>query len=181
MEANRWMVLGTAVLLLFFFVSAAHSACPTVAFGNNKYNVDALYKAMAGNDMHVPDPNKQEYYYALCNSPKQAKCPAGSAVCQIDNNGNPHNCGNLATITITQRAQGADQGYILGYTGGEDNRKSQIEFICDKTATEVGTFSFVTEVPNQLFYQLSWYKDPRPPLLLRFERVVAHPPPNQTA
>ncbi len=156
MEANRWMLLGMAVLLLFFFASAVQSACPTVVFGKNIYNVNALYKAMAGNDVFVADPNKQEYYYALCRSPKQAKCPARSAICQLDNNGNPHNCGNLVTVSVTQRAQGPGQGYILSYTGGESNRKSQIEFICDRNSTELGTFTFVTEVPGQLFYQFSW-------------------------
>ncbi len=65
----------------------------------------------------VADPNRQEYYYALCGSPKQAKCPAGSAICQLDNNGNPHNCGNLDRVTVTQRgSKGPGQGYITWAT-----------------------------------------------------------------
>ncbi len=98
------------------------------------------------------------------------------AVCQIANNGIPHNCANLDPVTVTQRAQGPDQGYILSYTGGDENRKSQIEFICDRNATDLGTFSFVKENPIH-FYQFSWYKDPRPPLC-SFERESLHPPPS---
>jgi len=116
------------------------------SIGSNFYNLQALAQATGG-DVQCQDTNGNAYFYNPCN-PAGVTISCGfypddpAAICQGDTRRPPrfHDLGSTNSVQWSARTAGPDQGFILSFSSGEDQRMSDIEFICDKTQGGKGTF-----------------------------------------
>jgi hypothetical protein len=138
-----WLCFFVLASFLCFSCGQQGNIC-SGSIGSNNYNLQQL-GAAAGGDVQCLDTNGNTYFYNPCqNSGVTVTCTSSgnSAVCQKDTR-NParfHDCGTTNSVKWKARNAGEDQGFILDFSGGEDQRMSDIEFICDKSQGGKGTF-----------------------------------------
>jgi len=150
---------------VFIFVGTHAQADCKGKVGNSNYNLEALVKAVGDNDVTTQDKDGNTYYFRPCKVLKQAECgqgptnPTNPATCQKDNRLVPkyHNCGITTSAQWKERASGgAASGFILHFSAGEDQRQTDIEFICDAVAG-TGTLTALTPTENPThYYHLQW-------------------------
>ncbi len=78
-------------------------------------------------------------------------------MCQKDTKDTYRDCGSsLKREFKTRSSAGADQGFVVVYTGGEDQRKTTVEFICDPGMDRTKLVSAPTlEAPTKT-YNFQW-------------------------
>jgi len=143
------------------FVNAQNTLC-SGTIGKYKYNIEKLKEDTGGNDVTVKDENGNTYYYRPCQALQQANCQTITdpvpAACQKDTRITPqyHDCGSTTQYAWRARAAGDNTGFYITFNGGEEDRRLDVEFECDKTAG-VGSLkaAIPTESPTH-FYHLNW-------------------------
>jgi len=151
----------SASLVLVVRGQADGNAC-TGTVGKFKYDLSGLSSATGGNDVTCQDKAGNTYYYRPCQPLKIQQCNTISdtspAACQKDTRKVPlyHDCGSVNQVGWSPRSAGQDKGFFMQFNGGEEDRRLNVEFICDKNAG-VGTLETAnpTESPTH-FYHLSW-------------------------
>jgi len=136
----RFLALLLLVGLLSLSVEGQiiESACKG-AVGTNNYDITRLAQAFTV-DQTCIDVGNNVYFYLPCQVLKTQDCQAtepSPGACQRDTRRPPlyHDLGSVNTASFTKRPTAAeDAGFLLTYTGGEDDRQVDIEFICDKSA-----------------------------------------------
>jgi len=134
------------------------------SIGSSSYDLSGLAKAIGSNDVTTTDQAGNLYYFRPCNAVTQAGCgqgtnPPNPATCQKDTRIVPkfHSCGSTGSVTWKPRTTGGDAGgFILHFINGEEDRQSDVEFICDpQGGTGTLTAATPTEQPTH-FYHLQW-------------------------
>jgi len=131
--------------------------------GSFVYDLTNLKAATGGNDVITQDVPGNTYYYRPCQVLQQTECQSDGdpspAVCQKDTRKIPqyHDCGSFNQVSWAPRSGGDNSGFFMDFKGGEEDRHSDIEFICDGSAAGVGVFSTATptEFPTH-FYHLQY-------------------------
>jgi len=135
------------------------------SFGSSTYDLSHLVKATNGTEQRVEDPFQGEntYYFRPCNVVAEPSCKSTSppsdkpAVCQKDIRNQFHDCGSQSHVTWKQRPNAtAESGFVLLFTGGEEDRQADIEFICDPRA---GIGRLLVKIPAEQpahHYHLKW-------------------------
>lgn len=54
-----------------------------------------------------------------------------------------HDCGSTSQVEWSPRPAGADTGFFIQFNGGDEDRRSDIEFICDMSAGNIFSFGLV--------------------------------------
>jgi hypothetical protein len=130
--------------------------------GNFSYDLTKLATAIT-QDQTCLDNNQNTYFFLPCQVLKTSDCantdPAPGA-CQKDTRRPPlfHDLGSVYTATFSQRPNaGPDQGFLLSYTGGEEGRRVDIEFICNTSVPGYGNLQCGNPVEQPArHYHLSW-------------------------
>jgi len=161
------MLLKLPFLLLALFALAlfgisAQSDCKGKIGGNN-YDLGPLANAVGDGDIQTVDSTGNTYYYRPCKSVSTVACSQGTnppnpGTCQKDSRMIPryHSCGSTSTATWKARSDGEATGFFLHFTSGEEDRQSDIEFVCDPAAgTGNLTAATPTEQPTH-YYHLQW-------------------------
>jgi len=129
--------------------------------GTTAYDLTKLANAFATDQICV-DQGGNTYYYLPCKVLTTQDCMQAEptpGACQQDTRRPPlyHDLGSINTAVFAQReGQGEDKGFLLTYTGGEDDRQVDIEFICD---TSAGNGQLVCGNPAEnpgKHYHLKW-------------------------
>jgi len=160
----RSIVVVLAFLLLAM-INLARSQTGNLCTGSIstfQYNLAGLQSATGGNDQTCLDNEGNTYYYRPCSALQNEQCvtntDATPAACQKDTRKIPqyHDCGSTSQVQWSQRSAGADQGFKIQFSGGQDGRMLDVEFICDKNG---GTGQLQAATPTEQpehFYHLSW-------------------------
>jgi len=140
------------------------------------YNLTQLAQGFGEHDASCLDIDGNEYFYRPCQPVSRPECWAGTweytpseppAVCQRDTRRVPqyHSCGSLDRMTVHERKEGPGTGFVILFKGGETNRQTTLEFVCDNEKKgpdgggggNVGTFEAPapTERPTH-HYHLRW-------------------------
>jgi len=160
---HKRLFLLLAVLFAVAVVSIHAQADCKGSVGGSNYDLGPLQKAIGENDVTTQDQAGNTYYFRPCNPVKQAECAQGTnppnpATCQKDSRMVPrfHSCGSTSTASWKARTSGDATGFILHFTNGEEDRQSDVEFICDPQG---GTGTLLAVTPTELpthFYHLQW-------------------------
>jgi len=104
------------------------------------------------------------YFYRPCNIVSEPNCKSVTppddkpAICQKDSRKQAqfHDCGSQSQVTWKARGAGANQGFILLFSGGSEDRTADVEFICNQNAG-VGTFAVAQPAEQpQHQYHMKW-------------------------
>jgi len=138
-------------ILCFTFISTIKANSCEGTIGSYSYDLSHLVIATGNAVASAKDQNDNTYYYHPCNILNLQECLAedpGSVLCQKDVRVNPqyHDIGSITTVTWRSRSNGPQTGFILSFSGGEEDRKGDIEFICDESG---GIGSFQTKSPTE--------------------------------
>jgi len=131
--------------------------------GGYFYDLANLSIATGGSDQTAVDVNQNTYYYRPCQPLTVVACQENGDMtpggCQRDTRRPPqyHDLGSAKSAEFSQLPDAdADQGFLLTFSGGSDDRRVDIAFYCDETA---GTGSLATlnpaENPMHSFH-LTW-------------------------
>jgi len=159
------LVLGLCVFLFFFTDSTLGQASGGVCkgtVGSFQYDLSGLALATGGVDQTCQDSGSNTYLYRPCKALQQTACQTTTdstpAACQKDTRKIPqyHDCGSTAQIQWWPRAAGDGTGFFIQFNGGQEDRRLDVEFICDRSAgTGQLEASNPTEQPTH-FYHLRW-------------------------
>jgi len=130
--------------------------------GSSTYNLTQL-ALLFSSDATAIDQNNNVYYFRPCQVLTRTECQtlsdATPAMCQRDTRRPPqyHDCGDINSVTWSQLPSGnEDDGFLLSFSGGQEGRRGDIEFICEPSA---GAGTLVVAVPTenpQLDFHLKW-------------------------
>jgi len=153
------------IALLFFLHNTNGQANGGICggmVGSFNYSLDGLSEATGGGDVTCQDSNGNTYYYRPCQVLQNELCQmlgdTAPAVCLKDTRKIPqyHDAGSTTQVSWSPRVEGFNTGFFMSFRGGEEDRQSTIEFICDPSA---GTGTFVAAQPTENpthFYHLKW-------------------------
>eukprot|EP01087_Luapelamoeba_hula_P022535 TRINITY_DN80_c0_g1_i2.p1 TRINITY_DN80_c0_g1~~TRINITY_DN80_c0_g1_i2.p1 ORF type:complete len:261 (-),score=42.12 TRINITY_DN80_c0_g1_i2:90-872(-) len=143
------------------YASAANTNCAGCVDGKC-FDLKKL-KDVVGGEMSCRDPALNTYFYQVCGVSSQNCRTAADqtpAICQRDTRMPPeyHDCGNANKFNWKRRTTNdGKEGFLLEFTGGSEDRKIDIDFVCDKSATGVGTFEAADPSENPVKdYHLKW-------------------------
>jgi hypothetical protein len=111
--------------------------------GTYSYDITKLAAAVT-TDQTCIDANQNLYYFRPCRVLQNEDCKntePSPGVCQRDTRRPPayHDLGSITTAAFSQLPNGdAAAGFLLTYTGGEEDRLVDIQFICDKSIPGTG-------------------------------------------
>jgi len=148
------------ISLFLVFVLTADDPCKHCFTKDDCIDLTELSTQSGGNDVETRDGSGNTYYYRPCKILQQSQCLAqdpSSAICQKDTRTTPqyHDCGSAQQATWKKRPSGGP-GAVLEFDGGEEDRKSDIEFICQENG---GTGNLQAQNPAETpthFYHLEW-------------------------
>jgi len=163
LEMKQVLVLCVVFCYLSSLVAgqAANGGICDGTVGSSKYSLKGLQGATGGKDITAQDQDGNTYFYRPCQVLEQELCQTigdtKPAVCQKDTRkvAQYHDCGSTTQVSWAPRTTGTEKdGFVMSFNGGEEDRHSDIEFICDRNA---GTGSMVAlpEKPTH-FYHLQW-------------------------
>jgi len=153
------LLLALSVFVLEVSSQASGDACKG-RVGNFVYDLTGLKDATKGADQQTRDAGGNTYYYRPCQVLQETQCAIASdpspAVCQKDTRKIPqfHDCGSMNQVSWSARSQGENTGFKIQFKGGEEDRMSDVEFVCDHNANP-GTFVTASPAENPThFYHL---------------------------
>jgi hypothetical protein len=158
----------TFLLFVFFPASTQGQVTPILEkackskLGNYTYDLTKLAQQVT-EDQTCTDTNQNLYYFLPCRVLTTSECantePSPGA-CQRDTRRPPlyHDLGSINTATFSQLPDaGINEGILLTYTGGEEDRMVDIAFICDKAITGTGKLECGNPAEQpQKHYHLIW-------------------------
>jgi uncharacterized membrane protein YgcG len=157
------LILSFVLIVLFPCVHGqiVPKACKG-SVGTYNYDLSKLAQAVTTYQTCM-DQNQNLYYFQPCQVLGLEDCkntePSPGA-CQRDTRRPPqyHDLGSINTAVFSQLPNAnADEGFLLTYTGGEEDRLVDIQFICDKSVTGTGNLQCgnPSEQPGK-HYHLIW-------------------------
>jgi len=130
--------------------------------GGYQYNLQPLSDATGAMDQQCKDSPGNTYFYRPCYALQQQQCISITdptpAMCMKDTRKIPqfHDVGSASQVVWSPRPAGPNTGFFIQFNGGEEDRRGDIEFICDMGAgTGVLAAANPTEAPVH-FYHLTW-------------------------
>jgi len=153
-----YLSLLLLVLVLVIKADAQDSDC-TGMLGSFHYNLRPLYEATRTFLPNATDTQRNTYFYRPCSSVGgETDCAGPTAVCQRDSRKIPqyYPLGVTNQVSWYQRNVRPDSGFFIEFAGGEDDRRVDIEFICDTSAGRGRLEAAYPWEQPMHFYHLIW-------------------------
>lgn len=149
-------------IFLFIFCIADDSCIGSPKHCPYVFNLEGLYNATGGKDLEIKGLFGSKYYYRPCypllNEYCQTIADGYPAFCKLDRKKIPqyHDCGSTNETYWYPLDDECKSGFKLLFKGGELNRMTDIEFICDKNI-DIGypELAIPHEYPKY-FYHFKW-------------------------
>jgi hypothetical protein len=148
-------------LFLLPIITIAQTAC-NGTLGDYFYSLEKLAMVTQNKDIKIKSIDGSFYYYRPCypliNEYCQLIVDDKPATCMKDTRKIPqfHSCGSTQNVTWSPRNSGNETGFIIKFIGGEEDRMTNIEFICDETFG-IGSLQLKDPVEKpKFFYHFYW-------------------------
>jgi len=144
---------------LLFIILIAASNCQTLpcTWTSNGKTYDLSMLRNPGQDYYIPKNTypKQEWdiWINVCRTLVNPLCGGDTIACQEWDSSNPQGHAKMGSAS-SQLYQDATNGLTLQYVNGDDNRQTEIDFICD-TGAGLGKPEYSQENP-QHHYTFAW-------------------------
>lgn len=152
-------------LLIFLYllpvITIAQTAC-NGTLGDYFYSLEKLSQLTQNKDIKIKNIDGSFYYFRPCYHLDNEYCAtivdSVPATCMRDTRRIPqyHDCGSSQNVLWLPRNSGNETGFIIKFMGGEEDRMTDVEFICDETFG-IGSLQLKDPVEKpKYFYHFYW-------------------------